>query len=263
MLQKFINSLLECSPVSENPLSAKTIKNVYNVVNCALKKAMELGLIEKIPTENIELPKQIKHQGDIWEVEDIQKALAVAKGTDMETPLMILLGCGVRRGELLSLTWKDIDFTNKTLNINKNLVQTPDNKILLQTPKSQAGMRSIPLPNTLYQHLKSKHEILKSDINFSEEDYIICKQGTKEPYRPDVFSQKFKRFVKANHLKDIRLHDTRHTFCSIMLSANTPIKAMQTIMGHSDCTCINDVYAHVTNSLKEDTTTKIEKLIFG
>jgi integrase len=87
--------------------------------------------------------------------------------------------------------------------------------------------------------------------------------STKEPKRPDVFSQKFKRFLKANHLKDIRLHDTIHTFCSIMLSANTPIKAMQTIMGHSDCTCINDVYAHVTNSLKEDTTTKIEKLIFG
>ncbi|MGN1411441.1 MAG: tyrosine-type recombinase/integrase [Oscillospiraceae bacterium] len=263
MVQRFINSLSKSSTVSDNPLSPKTIRNIFNLLNCAMKKAVDLNLISKSPTENIELPKRIKYNGDVWDSEDIKKALSVAKGTDMETPLMILLGCGIRRGELLSLTWKDIDFKNRTININKNLVQTPNNKILTQTPKTQAGIRSIPMPNALYEHLKEKYEKLKENENFSEEDYLVYLKTPKKPYRPDVFSQKFQRFIANNNLKKIRLHDTRHTFCSIMLRANTPMKAMQNLMGHSDCSCINDIYAHITKDLEEDTTKKIDELIFG
>ncbi|MGN1411435.1 MAG: site-specific integrase [Oscillospiraceae bacterium] len=150
------------------------------------------------------------------------------------------------------------------MNITENRVQTPSNKILTQTPKSKAGIRSIVLPSSLYDYLKAEYDRLKlCDKSFSENDYIVHMNGSKEPYRPDVFSQKFKRFIEKNHLKKIRFHDIRHTFTNQMLGSGVPAKVIQKILGHSEISTTLDTYTEVLKSVEDDVADKINKKIFG
>ena len=182
---------------------------------------------------------------------------------DFETPLMIVVSCGLRRGELLALKWSSIDWNDKTLNITENRV-TPCNEIYTKDPKSKAGTRSIVMPNSLFDYLKSEYDRLKlCDKSFSETNYIVHMKDTKEPYRPDVFSQKFKRFLEKNHLKKIRLHDLRHTCATMMLTAGITPKVAQQILGHSEISTTLDKYSHVLKRVEIDAAEKLDKQIFG
>lgn len=183
---------------------------------------------------------------------------------DFKTPLMIVVSCGLRRGELLALKWSSIDWNDKTLNITENRVQTPCNEIYTKDPKSKAGTRSIVMPNSLFDYLKSEYDRLKlCDKSFSETNYIVHMKDTKEPYRPDVFSQKFKRFLEKNHLKKIRLHDLRHTCATMMLTAGITPKVAQQILGHSEISTTLDTYSHVLKRVEIDAAEKLDKQIFG
>ena len=183
---------------------------------------------------------------------------------DFETPLMIVVSCGLRRGELLALKWSSIDWNDKTLNITENRVQTPCNEIYTKDPKSQAGTRSIVMPNSLFDYLKLEYDRLKlCDKSFSETNYIVHMKDTKEPYRPDVFSQKFKRFLEKNHLKKIRLHDLRHTCATMMLTAGITPKVAQQILGHSEISTTLDTYSHILKRVEIDAAEKLDKQIFG
>jgi integrase len=120
------------------------------------------------------------------------------------------------------------------------------------------------LPNNLFEYLRIEHGRLKLlDKTFSESDYIVHMNGSKEPYRPDVFSQKFKRFIARNHLKKIRFHDIRHTFATQMLASGVPAKVIQKILGHSEISTTLDTYTEVLQSVEDDVAEKINKKIFG
>ena len=263
-VQKWVNSLSDGSPITNEPLSPQTVKNSFLVLHSAMRKAVELKLIQESPCEYTQLPKLVKYQAKVFDEQDLKKFLKAIKGTDLETPMMIVVSCGLRRGELLALKWSSIDWNDKTLNITENRVQTPCNEIYTKDPKSKAGTRSIVMPNSLFDYLKSEYDRLKlCDKSFSETNYIVHMKDTKEPYRPDVFSQKFKRFLEKNHLKKIRLHDLRHTCATMMLTAGITPKVAQQILGHSEISTTLDTYSHVLKRVEIDAAEKLDKQIFG
>ena len=104
-------------------LSVKTIHNVYNILNPALKKAVKLRMITHNPCEGVELPKREKYQAEVYDDDDITTVLELAKGTDIYLMVLLELTVGLRRGELGALTWDDVDFVNKTITINKSLYE--------------------------------------------------------------------------------------------------------------------------------------------
>lgn len=263
-VQKWVNSLSDGSPITNEPLSPQTVKNSFLVLHSAMRKAVELKLIKESPCEYTQLPKLVKYQAKVFDEQDLKKFLKAIKGTDLETPMMIVVSCGLRRGELLALKWSSIDWNDKTLNITENRVQTPCNEIYTKDPKSQAGTRSIVMPNSLFDYLKLEYDRLKlCDKSFSETNYIVHMKDTKEPYRPDVFSQKFKRFLEKNHLKKIRLHNLRHTCATMMLTAGITPKVAQQILGHSEISTTLDTYSHVLKRVEMDAAEKLDKQIFG
>lgn len=264
MVQKWINSLSEKSPVSSKPLSPQTIKNTFLVLHSAMEKAVELKLIKESPCKYTQLPKIEKYSASVLDEIELKEFLQAIHGTDLETPLMITITLGLRRGELLALRWSSINWEKRRINITENRVQTPSNKILTQTPKSKAGIRSIVMPSSLFDYLKMEYDRLKlCDKSFSENDYIVHMNNSKNPYRPDVFSQKFKRFIEKNHLKKIRFHDIRHTFATQMLGSGVPAKVIQKILGHSEISTTLDTYTEVLQSVEDDVADKINKKIFG
>lgn len=265
MIQKWVNSLSNGDYINSNgALKPQTVKNIFLRLSSAMDKAVELKLITESPCKYTQLPKLVKYNATVFDDAELKKFLNAIKGHELETPMMILLMLGLRRGEAIALRWKCIDWDNKTINITESMVQTSKDTNYIKAPKSKAGIRSIVMPKHLYEYLKAEYDTLKRlDKHFSEDDFIIHKKGSKEPYKPNTLYQKFKRFLKQNNLEDIRLHDLRHTTATIMLNSGISPKISSQVLGHSTVSVTLDTYSHVLKSVQVDAADKIDKQIFG
>ena len=255
-VQKWIFSLQKKSPLTGKPMAPKTIKNIFLNLSAAMKKAVMLELIPKNPCDNITMPKLERFQPDIYSMEEVEHMLDCAKGTSMYLPLMIEVCIGLRRGELLALKWKHIDFEDGYLTVEENLV-TVDNERITKSPKTKSGKRTIQIPSTLLELLKEIH----TERNAKPNDYIIC-QEDGSPYKSDSFSLKFRRFLKANDLKHIRFHDLRHINATIMLSLGISPKVAQERLGHSSYQVTMDIYSHVLKKVEKEAADKLDAALF-
>lgn len=270
-VQKWVNSLHEESPLSHKPMSAKTVKNVYHNLCAAIERAVVLEKVKKNVCKNVTLPKVKKYTAEVYDEKEVQELLKVIKGTDMELPLMIDINLGLRRGELLGLKWKHIDFENGLISIEDNVVEverdvSPD-RIFTKAPKSQSGQRVIPISSSLNEYLKKAHknymmQKMRMGIDYHDNGYVVCQENGK-PYKPNSFTSKFRRFLKNNNLKHIRFHDLRHTNATLMLTQGISPKVAQMRLGHSDFSITMNTYSHVLRSVETEAAEKIENAIFN
>ena len=265
-IQKWINDIHTKSPVSQKALSPKTIKNIFLNLSAALNKAVALNIINRNPCDAVVLPKAAKYEAHIYDESGIQKLIDCAKGTDMEVPIMLELSLGLRRGELIALRWENVDLENKTVNICENRVEAAHGKVITKSPKSVAGIRTIPLSPSLVVLLKNHYkEFLKKQFKYgighNKDDYVICQPNGK-PYKPFSFSKKFRTLLEKNNLEHIRLHDLRHLNASIMLSQGISPKVAQQRLGHSDFSTTMNIYSHVMKSVENEAAQKLDDVLF-
>lgn len=265
-IQKWINDIHSKSHVSQNALSSKTIKNIFLDLSAALNKAVALNIINKNPCDAVVLPKAAKYEAHIYDESGIQKLIDCAKGTDMEVPIMLELSLGLRRGELIALRWENVDLENKTVNICENRVEAAHGEVITKSPKSAAGIRTIPLSPSLVTLLKNHYkEFLKKQFKYgighNKDDYVICQPNGK-PYKPFSFSKKFRTLLEKNNLEHIRLHDLRHLNASIMLSQGISPKVAQQRLGHSDFSTTMNIYSHVMKSVENEAAQKLDDVLF-
>lgn len=270
-VQRWINSLYDESPLSNKPMSAKTVKNIYHNLCAAIDKAVVLELVKKNVCKAVSLPKVQKYTAEVYDEKEVQQLLNAIKDTDMELPLMIDINLGLRRGELLGLKWKHIDFERGLVSIEDNMVEVKkevsSDRILTKSPKSVSGQRIIPISTALTEYLKKAHDNyllrkLKMGKDFYDGDYVVCQENGK-PYKPNSFTDKFKLFLQKNDLKHIRLHDLRHTNATLMLTQGISPKVAQMRLGHSDYSTTMNIYSHVLKSVETEAAEKIESVIFN
>lgn len=168
---------------------------------------------------------------------------------------------GFRRGELAALTWKDIDFKNRTVSINKAAALRKGGYII-KGPKTAAGIRTISLPGSCFS-LMSKWKTEEMKIRFSLgtawegaddfEDTNIFIQATGKMMDLNAIGQKFRRILERynasveneeDKLPIIRLHDLRHTSATLLVGSGIDIKTVSKRLGHSKASVTLDTYAH-------------------
>lgn len=248
-IQRWVNGLYDCSPITKKPMKAKTVRNIFLNLQSACGKAVILDMLKKNPCENVVLRSSESRVVNPYGTEEIKLFISALKGTDLEIPMLIDLSLGLRRGELLALKWSDIDFTNNQVHIRHNLVLDENRNIVTKRPKSKSGDRVISLSPKLSAILKREYvryleHKLKLGTKYQDNNLIVCKSDGM-PYNPDSFSSKFRRFIKNNNLRSIRLHDIRHTNCTQLLMNGVDMKTMQERLGHSDYSVTANTYSHV------------------
>lgn len=266
-VQEWVNSLYDCSSVSNKSLSAKSVKNIFWNLHSACHKAVILGILSVSPCDNIVLRNAESRVVNPYNEEEIKLFVDKVKGTDLELPMIIDLSLGLRRGELLALQWNDIDFKNQCVHISHNIVLDENRNIVVKEPKSKSGKRDISLSPNLLNILKQEHKKyleykLKSGTSFKDNNLVIC-QSDGSPYNPDSFSSKFRRFLKKNNLRPIRLHDIRHTNCTQLLMNGVDMKTMQVRLGHSDYNVTANTYSHVLPEVDKHASEVADSILFG
>ena len=257
-VQRMINDM------NNRGLSPKNIRDTFNNINAAMKKAVKVKLIPHNPCEAVELPKLKKYKAKVYSLDMIQNLLDTAKGTDMYLPVFLLVMVGLRRGELLALRWSDIDFKNNVLKVRRNMVNG-ENGCIIKEPKSEAGIRDIHLGDDVMSVLRETRIQYMNDAfnygpGFQNLNFVI-RQEDGSPYKPDSMTQKWSKFIKAHNLPRIRLHDLRHSNATALIQAGINPRVVQQRLGHSDVNITLNTYTHVLPEMDMEAAEKLDAII--
>lgn len=241
-VQKMVNDMID------RGLSAKNIKDTYNNINAAMKKAVVLRMVPYNPCEGVSLPKVKRYKAKVYDITNIHKLLEIAKGTDMYLPIFLCVTFGLRRGELLALRWSDIDLKTKTLSVRNNMVRG-EKGFIMKAPKSEAGIRDIRFGDDALEVLRAAKKQYFDDmcsygVGFQNLNFVI-RQEDGSPMKPDSMTQKWERFIEHHKLPHIRLHDLRHSNATALIMAGVNPKVVQQRLGHSDVNITLNTYTHV------------------
>lgn len=168
--------------------------------------------------------------------------------------LIILLGTGLRISELCGLTVKDLDFQNRVINVDHQLLREAGTGYYIEEPKTDSGVRQLPMRETVYEALKRVFKNRMKPEPIVVDGYSDFLFLTQEGYPKVVcnYEGMFKGLVKKynkNHkeaLPNVTPHTLRHTFCTNLANAGMNPKALQYLMGHANITMTLNYYAHAT-----------------
>lgn len=167
--------------------------------------------------------------------------------------IIVLLRTGLRISEFCGLTVNDLDFTNRVINIDHQLIKLKRNYIV-QPPKSENGVRQIPMSDEVYQSLKNilKHRRKQKELEIDGyKDFLFinrnCNPNVAMNYEA-VFRSLVNKYNSKHEeqLPRITPHVMRHTFCTRLANAGMNPKALQYVMGHSNITITLNLYAHAS-----------------
>ncbi len=258
ILQKFVSTLLnKDNKRTQKGLSPSYIACIMAVVKSSLKTANTLGIINKFDANNVKLPKIIEKQVDCFSVHEQKKVenyilnnhKAQLKG------IIICLYTGLRIGELLALTWDDINFEKRTLNISKSCHDGyTDGKhcVVMDTPKTQNSARQIPLSKPIIPLLK---ELKKN----SKCDYVISYND--KPILVRTYQRTFELLLKRLNIPHKGFHATRHTFATRAIECGMDVKTLSEILGHKNATITLNRYAHSLWEHKADMMNSLGKML--
>lgn len=228
--------------------SEKTILQEHRILHRAFKKAVADGMLSRNPCDSVDAPSPDEYEATIYTEEQFINLLDKLKGHRMEAIILIAGMCGLRRGELLGLSWDDVEIESGMLHVHKSIVPTSEG-IIEKEPKTKKSIRSISIPSIIIPILKKLRGIGKLYTKLDGNNY-----------NPGSVSKYFKKFLKDNELPHIRLHDLRHFNCTMMLKHGVSEREAMERSGHSNPTMIRK-YQHVLKEMDKKSADKLNKVM--
>ena len=227
-LETALFGLLKAPGKRRKHLSVRTVRNIAGVLNVALNKAFRLELIPVDPMFRVEQPKYKRKDARSLTPEEMQALRKVCRGDWTFVLIELGLASGARRGELLALTWLDVDWLSRTVTINKSLEQTKAGLRLKGTKNDE--MRVCRLPQAAIVALQFLKEQQTEHRRLFGKDYkdqglVFCKPNG-DFLTPDLISQTIIRRLRKAGIKDASLHSCRHSHASNLLSKGIPLSAV-------------------------------------
>ena len=236
-----LNNLNEFLVSIKEKYSYSTTKLIKSLVNRSLNFAFENGLIK----EKIVITLHLKNQ-QIRKVQALEKQeQAKLENYILENNkiyyfgIILSLYTGLRLGEVLALTWQNIDIKNKLIYVDKSIGTISQHHKTLtieSSPKTQSSIREIPISNKLFGLMK----VLKQN---SSTDYVIVSHNGKQ-INPRAYQKSFENLLKKLKIKHYGFHALRHTFATRLLENGVDIKTISELMGHSSPTITLNRYVH-------------------
>lgn len=202
-------------------LSPKTVRNIHGLISAVLATYRP-----DMPLHTA-LPQKKRPELSIPTDTDIHIVMELAKGTDLELPVLLAAFGTMRRGEICALTTADIH--GDIVHIGKSMALTRDNQWIIKTPKTYSSDRYVQLP----------HDVIDLMYKQADEDGRITK------YNPNALTHAFRLFLKQNHLKPFRFHDFRHYSVSTLHAAGIPDAYIMQRGGWATDHTLKAVYRHI------------------
>lgn len=205
-------------------LSPKTVRNLHGLISAVM------GVYRPDFAIRTQLPKKVQTNLHIPSDGEIQRLMAISKGTVMEIPILLAAFGTMRRGEIAALTAEDIN--GNVAHVSKNMVKVDVETWIIKTPKSYAGDRFVELPDFVIEKLP--------------------KSGRVTTLRPDQITNRFVRLLKNNGMPHFRFHDLRHYSASIQHAIGIPDSYIMQRGGWGNDGTLKQVYRHALSDKQHE-----------
>lgn len=269
-IQTLINNLAIKNPHTGKPTAKKTLASITSAVFHILQIAVKQGAIAKNPAEDIIIPgkapetkrKALTDEQIKWIEETPHRA---------QTAAMIMLYSGIRRGELLALTWNDINLIEKTITINKAVEMIKGKSQIKHRTKTDAGMRVVYIPQKLVDYISGiddKESILvvpNTEGNLMSEggwrkmwSSYILDLNIKYGVRTKTISKFAPRHKNPMIIQRFTGHQLRHTFATMLYMAGVDLLTAKEQLGHADINTTLSIYTHLDAIYKKKNIAKLD-----
>lgn len=286
---------------TDKTISLQVIEKIHTLLRSAFNQAVTWGYITINPAINATLPRYKPQPRVVWSPEQAQQALNLCTDTVLHLAMLLALGCSLRIGEILGLTWDCVDIADTSVNqgnacvyINKELKRCqkqsltdlehhghsdviftfPEKKqsasstaLVLKSPKTDSSVRTVYLPDTVsyaLRDMKASQDELKGLLGGAYKDFdLVLAHEDGRPYEERQIAEKLRKFNQENDLPPIVFHSLRHCSTSIKLQiSGGNIKAVQGDTGHAQARMVTDLYAHTNNDARRRLAQKVETDFF-
>ncbi|MBR1677078.1 MAG: site-specific integrase [Clostridia bacterium] len=259
VLQHYVTELLQCGNLKTgNGLAANSVNAIINIIQNSMEMAYNLGYIIKNVSEKIKRPKTEEKAITCFSVAE-QKKIEQAVLSDSREKVIGILIClytGLRIGEVLALTWEDIDFKSGLLTVSKSchdgLNKEGKYVRICDTPKTSSSIRVIPLPKQILPILKHAKKKNRSEFVVSSGEKVLFVRS---------YQRTFELLLNKLKIPHKGFHALRHTFATRALECGMDVKTLSEILGHRSPTVTLNRYAHSMLEHKREMMNKVGKLL--
>ena len=250
-------------------LSEKSVEGLHNTLCGILSAAVDEGYLTHNPAWRCYKPKGKKKERPVADEETVKKLITAFEGQSMkyETYFKLVLATGLRRGEACGLKWSDINWSKRTIHVQRGVVKLSHQESITKDPKTSSGDRMVYLSKEMCRLLKAWRKECEWDRaqtaneKVSEDDYLF-RQPNGKPMCPSTFTYRFKLILKANNLPlDLSVHSLRHTNASLLIAQGVDVRTVASLLGHAQASTTLDIYAHAFDKNKRKAQEKLGKAI--
>lgn len=245
-------------------LSARTVYHQHRVLSQSLKYAVRQGYLGRNPAELADAPSPRKKAMRTLTPPEVEVLLENAQDNYYYPIVYTALSTGLRQAELLGLRWRDIDldilsiFVSQVLYKRKGICQFNEPK----TSHSQRRVAMTPKLAVFLREYRAERETLYQQLGQSLSlDSLVFASVEGKPIDPGVLSHEFAKIVKRAGLENVRFHDLRHTFASLMLLRGAKPKVISEALGHASVAFTMDTYSHIIEGMQEDAMALLDEVL--
>lgn len=251
-LQSILNAL------AEGGMAHSTMTKVKIVAVAVLELAMDNDILMRNVFAKVEVPDAEAEERQPLTDQQKHVLMTAWQGHRMGLPALLMMYCGLRRGELLALTWRDIDLAAKTVTVNKAVFYS-GNAAEVKLPKSKAGIRTVPIPDALVDALRVRRRAstlvcpavttggMMSSTAFNRawdsfQHHLNISAGGRDASRTNP---------KVIAVEPFTAHQLRHTYATMLYDAGVDVLTAQRLLGHADVQTTMRVYTHLSKQKEQ------------
>lgn len=240
-------------------LSSGRIRYILAILRKALSHAVELNLVARNVCAAARKPRIPKREVQLLTIEQAKRLLqAAAQHRILGGLLTLTIATGMRRGEILSLRWSDIDLVSepKTLQVRRTVNRIWKYGMVESETKTAMSQRRIVLPQFVVEALEShrarQEEEKRTAGNAWQEKNLVFPNKYGRYLEPNTLNEMFDRLLKQTGLPDLHFHDLRHNAATLLLEMGVHPKVVQELLGHSSITITMNTYSHVLPTMQQE-----------
>jgi integrase len=228
---------------------------MHVILKGAMARAVKWEMLVRNPAAAVDPPKVGHAPMNTYDLSQTAELIEAVRGKRIFVPTILAVLCGLRRGEIAALRWRNIDVAAGQLAVVQSAEQTKAG-IRYKEPKSGRA-RTLALSATVVAELKAHRilqaqELLRVGKRLSDNDFVMA-QADGSPLRPHSLGQEWVRFLAGSTtLPRVRFHDLRHAHATHLLASGVHPKVASERLGHSKVGITLDLYSHVLPNMQTD-----------
>lgn len=247
-------------------ISDNTLNHYHRILSAILQDAVEWQILSYNPVSRIKPPRFKRKETPYYDEEQTSTLLQALESEPLKFKILVILALftGLRRGELMGLEWKDIDFEKGTLSVLRSSQYVPGKGIITKEPKNKTSKRNITIPPSIivllkqYKSVQNEERLKTGDLWQYSGRLFVTWDG--QPMHPDTPSRWFPKFLKRYNLDPLPFHGLRHTSATLLIAQGIPAKHISDRLGHANIATTMDIYGHSLQSADRESANRLEEL---